>query len=271
MYEPRAELWDALYSALMDATDGAVLAYQDRVRVGFASFRGPFTTGVAETNPSCAQIETVGSVNPATVAPAIDNRAAIDAVYRALGEQATAAMGVLMDGGALKWETPTGHALNRVTTTLAAFNPNPAGRKYIFLLTSGDPNTCLVSDPQCGQDLSVKAAQDARVLGITTLILGFGDVAGATPCDSGGLPCGVRHLQDMANAGTARPVETPPPTYWYQACPTRESGTNPGLPRAAYVPAGMGGTAEYYSGAGRTALRAELMAMFEKVVNGSVP
>jgi len=271
MYEPRAELWDAVYSALMDATDGAVTTYQDRLRIGLSSFRGVYNVAVPETNPSCAQIETVGSVNPATVAPAIDNRAAIDAIYRALGEQATAAMGVLMDAGlGLKWETPTGHALNRVATTLAAFNPNPTGRKYIVLLTDGDPNTCRVSDPQCGQDLAVKAAQDARVLGITTLVLGFGDAAGATPCDTGAAPCGVRHLQDMANAGTARPVETPPLGYWYLACPTLESGTNPGTPRAAYVPAGMGGTAVYYSGTTRDALRVQLTTMFQRVIDGSI-
>jgi hypothetical protein len=212
----------------------------------------------------------VGSVNPATVAPALDNRTAINAVYQALGEQGLNAM-TGVDGGALKWETPTGHALKRVATTLAAFNPNPAGRKYVFLLTSGDPDTCLVRDPQCGQDLAVKAAQDARVLGITTLILGLGDAASGALCDSTNQPCGVRHLQDMANAGSAQPVETPPPSYWYQQCPYRESNTSPGTPRAAYAPVGMGGTAEFYSGTSRAELRAELMDMFEHVVTGVVP
>jgi hypothetical protein len=177
-----------------------------------------------------------------------------------------------VDGGISAWETPTGHALKRVAVTLSAFNPDPAGRKYIFLLTDGNPNTCRVGDPQCGQDLSVKAAQDARVLGITTLILGFGDVVMAnTGCTPAYMPCGERHLQDMANAGTARPVETPPADYWYQPCAIAETGNPPGTPVAAYVPAGSGGTADYYSGMGRAALRAELLTMFDRVLAGSIP
>ena len=116
------------------------------------------------------------------------------------------------------------------------------------------------------------AAQDARVLGITTLILGFGDVVGPnTGCTPTQMPCGERHLQDMANAGTARPVKTPPPDYWYQTCATAQSGTNPGIHSAAYVPAGSGGTADYYSGTGRAALRAELITMFDRILAGSVP
>jgi hypothetical protein len=271
MYEPRAELWDALYSALMDETDGVVGIYEDRVRIGLSSFRGIPASVLPETDPACAQIEIVGSVNPATVAPALDNRSAIDVVYRALGEQGTATMAGV-DAGLATWETPTGHSLKRVADTLAAFSANPAGRKYIFLLTDGNPNTCRVSNPKCGQDLSVKAAQDARVLGVTTLIMGFGDVVGANSgCAPAFMPCGERHLQDMANAGTAQPVETPPPDYWYQQCAIAETGGAVGVPRAAYVPAGSGGAAEFYSGMGRDGIRAELVAMFDRVVAGSVP
>jgi hypothetical protein len=269
MYEPREDLWDALYSALMDPADGAVTTYEDRVRIGLASFRGPDNITVPESDPSCAQIETVGSVNPATVAPGLDNRDAIDVVYAALGAQGRTAMGG--DAGLLSWETPTGHALNRVATTLTAFNADPAGRKYIFLLTDGNPNTCRVGDPQCGQDLSIKAAQDARVLGITTLILGFGEVAAASSACPTNARCSELHLQDMANAGTARPVETPPVGYWYEQCARAESGGAVGTPLAAYVPAGMGGTADYYSGMGRTALRAELLTMFDRVLAGTIP
>jgi hypothetical protein len=270
MYEPRADLWDALYSALMDPADGAVMTYEDRVRIGLASFRGPDNVSVPETDPSCAQIETVGAVSPATVEPALDNRAGIDVVYAALGAQGRGAMGPV-DGGGFAWETPTGHALNRIAATLNGFSPSPAGRKYIFLLTDGNPNTCRVGDPQCGQDISVKAAQDARVLGITTLIMGFGDVVMAnTGCTPAWMPCGERHLQDMANAGTARPVETPPPEYWYQACTAPPTG-GVGIPLAAYVPAGQGGTADYYSGMGRAALRTELLTMFDRVLAGSIP
>jgi hypothetical protein len=271
MYEPRADLWDALYSALMDENDGVVGIYEDRVRIGLSSFRGPDNISVPESDTSCAQIEAVGDVAQATVAPALDNRSAIDAVYRALGEQGRGPT-AMVDAALPAWETPTGHALKRVADTLAAFSANPAGRKYIFLLTDGNPNTCLVGDPQCGQDVAVKAAQDARVLGVSTLILGFGDVVGAqTGCTPSQMPCGERHLQDMANAGIAQPVEEPPDQYWYQACPSRQSNATVGIPLAAYVPAGSGGTADFYSGMGRDALRAELVAMFDRVVAGSVP
>jgi hypothetical protein len=271
MYEPRAELWDALYSALMDETDGVVGIYEDRVRIGLSTFRGPDNISVPESDTSCAQIEVVGAVSPATVAPAFDNRSAIDAVYRALGEQGRGSMGNV-DAGIASWETPTGHALKRVADTLAGFSANPAGRKYIFLLTDGNPNTCLVGDPQCGQDLAVKAAQDARVVGVTTLILGFGDVVGTqSGCTATQMPCGERHLQDMANAGTAQPVEAPMQDYWYQSCPRLQSNAAVGVPAAAYVPAGTGGTAEFYTGMGRDALRGELVAMFDRVVAGSVP
>jgi hypothetical protein len=272
MYEPRAELWDALYSALMDETDGVVGVYEDRVRIGLSTFRGPDNISVPESDTSCAQIEAVGAVAQATVAPALDNRSAIDVVYRALGEQGRGPTATV-DAALPSWETPTGHALKRVADTLAAFNANPAGRKYIFLLTDGNPNTCLVGDPQCGQDLAVKAAQDARVLGVSTLILGFGDVVGAmSGCTPTQMPCGERHLQDMANAGTAQPVEPPMADYWYQACPRLQSNAAVGVPMAAYASAGSGGTAEFYSGmGGRDALRAELVAMFDRVVAGSVP
>jgi hypothetical protein len=238
------------------------------VRIGLASFRGPDNTSVPETDPSCAQIETVGAVNPATVTPALDNRDGVDVVYAALSAQGRTAMGG-PDAGLLTWETPTGHALNRVATTLGAFNPNPAGRKYIFLLTDGNPNTCRVGDPQCGQDVSIKAAQDARVLGITALILGFGDVVMANTGCPASARCGALHLQDMANAGTARPVETPSANYWFETCNAPNGGM--AIPLAAYVPAGMGGTADYYSGMGRAALRAELLEMFDRVLAGSIP
>ncbi|HEX6766854.1 MAG TPA: hypothetical protein VF103_15270, partial [Polyangiaceae bacterium] len=148
----------------------------------------------------------------------------------------------------------------------------PAGRKYVVLLTDGNPNTCRVADPQCGQDLSVKAAQDARALGITTLILGLGDIVTTNSgCEPAIMPCGARHLQDMANAGTGLAVETPPTGYWYSQCAVAQTGTSPGVPVAAYAPAGMGGSAVYYSATGRTALRTALMTMFDRVVAGSIP
>ena len=200
-----------------------------------------------------------------TVAPAANNYDAINTVYRALGEQGR-------NPGLAGWETPTGHALNRVAATLAAFSATPAGRKYLVLLTDGNPNTCAVGDPQCGQDLSVVAAQSARTQGIRTLVLGLGDLLAAnTGCLPNSMPCGERHLQDMANAGVGQPVEPPPPDYWYQACPTVHSGTSPATPVATYAAVGMGGTAPFYRGTTRAELRTALLTMFQRIADGAVP
>jgi hypothetical protein len=75
----------------------------------------------------------------------------------------------------------------------------------------------------------------------------------------------------MANVGAGRPVEMPPPNYWYEQCATVQSGTAIGVPQASYVPAGMGGTADFYSAAGPTALRDQLVTMFGRIVAGTIP
>jgi hypothetical protein len=262
MYEPREQLWDALYAALMEPTSGAVRTYQDRVRFGFASFRGLQNASVAETDPSCAQIESVGSVNPATVAPAPNNYTAIDEVYAALG---------LQGHEGTHWSTPTSHALQRVATTLGSVALSPASRRYIFLLTDGLPNTCKVASPSCGQDLVIDTVQTVRAMGITTLALGFGSlVHGANGCPPE-LRCGEFHLQDIANAGTAKPVEPPPENYWYMQCPVQHTGTNPGTAVAIYAAPGMGGDAAYYVGTTPESLRAQLAVMLDAVIVGTIP
>jgi len=200
MFMPRETLWDALYDALM-SSGGPVEDLQGKIRFGFASYKG--FLGSSETDTACAEIE--------SVAPALDNYAAINTLYTDLGTQWT--------GNGQKWETPTGHAIGRVATDLAALQTDPPGPKYILLVTDGNPNTCQVIDPQCGQDFSIKAAQDAYAAGVGTIPLGLGDIVGQP---NAGCPhsarCGELHLQDLANAGAGLPVEAPAPELVYEQC-----------------------------------------------------
>jgi hypothetical protein len=192
MFETMPPAWPLLYTALMDETMGVVKSFESKVRFGFAAYKGS-TTPSAETAPACATWAKVG--------PALDNFAAIDAVYKPIAWP--------IDHP--KWETPTGHAINMAAADLAAYMPDPPGPKFILLVTDGNPNTCLIMDPQCGQDLSIKAAQDAYAQGIGLFAMGIGDIV-AQP--NAGCPtaarCGQLHLQDLANAGVGAPVQPTP-------------------------------------------------------------
>lgn len=200
MFETDPPTWPLLYDALMNETDGVVPALESKVRFGFASFKGDGAAHPEDDN-ACAEM--------ATVEPAYDNAMAIDAVYGPIEWPISHP----------KWETPTGHAITRTAAALTEFMPDPPGPKFILLLTDGNPNTCQVVDPQCGQDRSVKAAQDAYAAGVGLFILGVGDIV-AQP--NNGCPtsarCGVDHLQDMANAGVGAAVQPPSETFVYESC-----------------------------------------------------
>jgi hypothetical protein len=224
MFEPRAELWDALYNALMDDM-GPIALLQDRIRFGFASYKGLANNGqpvaTSETDPACAEVTSVPY--------AFNNFGAIDTAYTALG--ASYVQGV-------KWETPTGHAITRVVPDLVAYEADPPGPKIILLVTDGNPNTCRVLDPQCGQDQTIKAVQDAYAAGIGTFVLGIGDIVGAnTGCVPAQMRCGINHLTDIANAGQGQPVIQPPAEYVYQQCVAGPMG-GAGMLTATYAPTG---------------------------------
>jgi hypothetical protein len=196
MWTTMPPAWPTLYGALMDPTKGAVAPLQSKIRFGFASYKGH--QGASETDPACATMTTVD--------PALNNHDAIDAVYQMVGAsydpQATYDQ---------KWETPTDYAINYATKILTAYMPDPPGKKYILLVTDGNPNTCQVIDPQCGQDLAIKATQDAFAAGVGLFVLGVGDIV-VQPMN--GCPasarCGLLHLQDLANAGVGAGVHPTP-------------------------------------------------------------
>ena len=192
MWKTEPPAWPLLYGALMDAGSGVVAKLDADIRFGFASYKGHQAT--SETDPACATMT--------VVPPALDNHDAIDAAYKALGDS--------YDSNA-KWETPTGYAINYATKLLNDFTADPPGKKYILLVTDGNPNTCPIIDPQCGQDLSIKATQDAFTAGVGLFVLGLGDIV-AQP--DNGCPaaarCGLLHLQDLANAGVGAGVHPTP-------------------------------------------------------------
>jgi len=190
--------WAIVRDALMDQTFGALRAFEDRIRFGFTSYRGS-SISHAEDDPDCATLASVGF--------GLDNYDAIQTTYAGISTATDR-----------KWETPTGHALRRATEQLLS-EPGP-GKKYIFLLTDGEPSTCQVLDPNCGQDLAVAAVQAAYAKGIVTrtiglLVDGEGQNAG---CDPQWGRCGLDHIQDVANAGSGQPVHAPPDAYVYQQC-----------------------------------------------------
>jgi hypothetical protein len=170
------ERWDAIYQTLMDPGDGVVANLQSTVRFGLTlySSNNGFEGG------ECPLL--------ATVDPALDNLAAIDAVFGPAEP---------ID------ETPTGESLAAVAQALAAFEAD--GPKGIVLATDGEPDTCAVPNPQEGQQVALDAAAQAWDLGLTTFIISVGDDVGAD------------HLQQMANVGVGRAPDDPMSAPYYQA------------------------------------------------------
>jgi hypothetical protein len=270
MYEPsRTTIWDPLYDALMNPTTGAIKPLEGKVRFGFSTFRSPDGTSVPETDPSCAQM-----VN---VPYAVDNYDEINTVYQSVGldgrrPQGCGATPNAQGCGETQWDTPSGHALGRVATALGALTADPPGPKYMLFVTDGTPNTCLVQDPNCGQDQVLKSVQDAHAAGIGTFVIGVGRIATTEMfCDPAAMRCGTDHLQDIANAGSGQPVTPPPMSYWYQQCAARQSNTNPGTPLATYAMSGeAAGTATYYTATTAVELRNALTTLLSNVVSCTI-
>jgi hypothetical protein len=192
--------WKLLYGALMDKTSGPVMTLEDKIRFGFASYKGHQAS--SETDPACA------TITPTMSSFALNNYDAIDQVYTQLGSET--------NNGA-NWETPTGYAIKTVAPELVAFTSDPPGPKYILLVTDGNPNTCQTINPQCGQDRSIKAVQDAYAQGISTIPFGIGDIVVS---DDG---CNV---MPAAATITCRTSRTPAPAYPSRRRPPT-TNTNP--------------------------------------------
>jgi len=192
MFTPPNPAWDPLFKALMDPTNGVVAMLQDKVRFGFTSYTS--TDAAAATCPTL--VSTEGD-------PKIKNLDPIKTKYSSVA--------VMPDPNG---NTPTGPAIVAVTKQLLAFKPDPPGPKFILLVTDGDPDTCAVFNPNCGQDESIKAVQDAYAAGIGTFVIGIGDITNDSKCDATMRTCKL-HLQDIANAGAGKPVAPNTQNYMY--------------------------------------------------------
>ena len=199
MFEPRTLLWEPLFNALMDPTKGVVASLQSKVRFGFTSYK-------SITRP----VNTAACPELLSTDLKINNFDTIKTAYASAGVTPTTDF---------KWETPTGASVAAAAKALAAFKPDPPGPKFILLVTDGDPDTCAVRDPQCGQDDSIKALQDAHAAGIGTFVIGIGDILNSNSA-SMGMRVGREHLQDIANAGAGQPVAANTEQYKYQQCVT---------------------------------------------------
>jgi hypothetical protein len=231
MFAP--SVWTPTYEALM-AADGPIERFQDRVRFGFAGYRGPGQN--AEDDPACAEITRVPF--------ALDNSTSIREVYGSLQ---------VLQG---YWETPTGHAVTRVTRDLLA--ESPEAKKYILLFSDGAPDTCSTTKPQCGQDRAIFAVQEARRAGIETrpIGIGFGREYDCNPDDS---RCGTNHFLDLAGAGLGLPVQAPPASYASLPC-AAETG---GVLLAEY--ANPGALAPYYWALNPEEVRSAVEAILEEI------
>jgi hypothetical protein len=172
---PGGNRWDVLYDALMDEQTGVVKALEGDVRFGLALYTS-HDGSAGGTCPALTEVEI-----------ALDNHAAIDAIYGAASPED---------------ETPTGESLAQVTEALEAFDE--PGPKIVILATDGEPDTCAQPNPQNGQAVAIAAAEDAYARGIQTYILAVGNEVGAD------------HLQDMANAGAGLPVGGDDDAAFYQ-------------------------------------------------------
>jgi hypothetical protein len=218
MFDERAKLWDPLFNALM-ASNGIVSTLQHKVRFGFTSYKSVTRPAGNTTCPVLVSTDLK-----------IDNYATIQTAYTATGVTPTSDF---------KWETPTGASVAAVAKILADFKPDPPGPKFILLVTDGDPDTCAVRDPQCGQDDSIKAIQDAYAAGIGTFVIGIGDIVSSL---DNTMRVGKDHLQDVANAGSGQPVAPNTQNYLYSAC-VKDTGV--AATYAATV--AEGGKAPYYT------------------------
>ncbi|MBX3271328.1 MAG: VWA domain-containing protein [Sandaracinaceae bacterium] len=169
--------WDALRDSLLARPDGFIAALESQVRFGLALYSATFRDGMPVG--MCPSVE--------YVPPAIDNYAAIQAVYGPASPLS---------------ETPTGESVDAVLTRLSMV-PDPTDDPTIFILaTDGEPDTCAVPNPQTGQPQAIAAVERAYRAGVRTYVISVGrDVSAA-------------HLQDVANAGLGRRAGDPDAEYW---------------------------------------------------------
>ncbi|MEI9940067.1 MAG: vWA domain-containing protein [Pseudomonadota bacterium] len=171
MFTPNAQqvvTWEPLKAGVLDV----VKQLEGQIRFGFGAFTG-------QQGGMCPIFE--------SIAPALNNSAAISAVYQPLG-RVTGAAG----------ETPVMLALPLVKALLD--QPGNDGDKYILFVTDGEPDFCDNGDSKCPIDAVVGGVQQLAVQGVHTLVFGLGS---SIITQSGDF------LQALANAGASLTPATP--------------------------------------------------------------
>jgi len=160
--------WEPLKAGVLSV----VSQLQDKVRFGFGAFTG-------QQGGMCPIFE--------SIAPALNNSAAISAVYQPLGRVSGAA-----------GETPVMLALPLVKGLLDQVADD--GDKYILFVTDGEPDFCDNGDSKCPIDAVVGGVQQLAAQGIHTIVFGLGT---SIIANSGAF------LQAVANAGASLPPTAP--------------------------------------------------------------
>jgi hypothetical protein len=148
---------DTAWARLKSATLSVIQERQAQVRFGFAAFTGTNTL-VGGTCPIISQLP-----------PKMNNYADIKTFYDALPFPPDS----LASGQ--KFETPTRKSLDLVGAALLA-DPAP-GKKYILLVTDGQPDYCDDGNTLCAPDSVIAGLQALRAQGITTLVMGIQSAA----------------------------------------------------------------------------------------------
>jgi hypothetical protein len=238
-------LYDEVYKSIV--TDNVLGSFEAKLDLGLSIYQGTITASTSESDPNCAIMTNVGFAG--------DNAGEIGQVVANVGNAYVIST---------KYETPTNFAVHSAVAALGAFSVPSSVKKYIVLISHAAPNTCLVHDPQCGEDAAIAAIQDARAAGIHTLAVGL-LMSTDDGCPTGIARCGNQHLQDMANAGAGYPVEPPSDSYRFEPCVPGHTL------QADYAATGGGGAARYYSAANSGGLTGELTAALQAIVDDTAP
>jgi hypothetical protein len=142
--------WEAVKTALIDPSIGAVTQLEDRVIFGaslYSSING-------NAGGACPLLE--------ETAPALNNLANISALINAQSPRE---------------DTPTAEAVTAVAAGFPLPDPEKPGPRAIVLATDGNPDTCVDPDAhdQASRDGSEAAVAAAYADGISTYVLSVGD------------------------------------------------------------------------------------------------
>ncbi len=223
---------DTPWAALKAGTLDMIQKLEGSIRFGFGTFAG-------EQGGSCPSFTKVNA--------ALSNYDVIEAAYSAVAPP-------------LKGEAPTSQVLGSLKALLAA-DTSP-GKKYVLLVTDGEPDFCGDGNPVCAVDASVGALQALYAAGVGTMIFGV---------DSKLSTISAATLQAFADAGAGKPVSPPNVGATVKDQCTSEAGW-----LSAYTASGASGSSlGAYSSSGSATVfrpdpsdRAALTKLFATAVSG---